>query len=116
MNKKIEEVAKEWNVLSKKLRRYCERYLRDLLKKNNNQIDWEDIELPEYVSVAYDGGNHPEYASNVFSTVYGVKLDEDENITLHLEDCDEYQLQNVSVNELYTLCDFLDQYKQKIGI
>lgn len=115
MKEELKKVAVKWNKLSNQLKKGCMDYLSELLDSNDNNIDWEEIELPEYVSVAYDGGNHPEYDSNVFSTVYGIKAEGD-NMYLHTEDCDEYDISYVSVSELYTLCDFLDQYKQEIGI
>lgn len=41
----------------------------------------------EFVTITYDGGTHPDYASNVFSTVDGVRLtDGDKDYEVETED------------------------------
>lgn len=119
MTKKLEKLASRWSELSLKVWKGCEEYLTKVLKKNGNEIDWQDIAptLPEYISVGYDGGNHPEYASNLFSTVYGLKLDKSSGeISLHIEDCNEYPLAYISVDELLGVCEFVDTYWKELGI
>ena len=59
-----------------------------------------------YTSVSYDGGNHPEYASNCFSEVHGAFLDEDGEVYLIIDDCDEYEIRRVwSMEELKDVYD-----------
>lgn len=115
MNNSLKELAIKYGKLSHSLRTGCLEYLAELLYDNGGSIDWEDVELPEFVSVVYDGGSHPEYASNAFSTIYGITK-KDNYIYLRTEDCDEYNVGNATADELYALCDFLDNYKQEIGI
>ena len=96
MNKKIEKfqgIAKEWFALGGELREECVKFLTKTLKANDNRIEWDD---------------HPEYASNAFSTVTAVNLKDNGDITLETEDTPEYCLENVSTAEVYDLCDFID--------
>ena len=67
------------------------------------QSEDEDYDI---VCVTYDGGNHPEYAANPYSQVYGIFLNEKDNeIYLNIEDADEYCLDRVdSVLEVYNIC------------
>lgn len=73
-------------------------YLKKLCEENGT-INFEVLDL--YVAVTYDGGNHPEYASNVFSHVIDVHLDENGNVELCTEDCDEYEVDRVCAADLY---------------
>lgn len=116
ITKQMKSLATRYYNLSLKLTNHCRNFLSELLKANNGIIDWEDVELPSYVSVCYDGGNHPEYASNVFSEVYGVMLEDDGDIYLHIEDCEEYPISSITVDELYNICDFIDKYAKEMNI
>ena len=71
-----------------------------------NFSDYEDgVEI--YVNVTYDGGNHPEYASNICSMVNGIFIDGKDKINLIIEDCDEYEEYRVLTNELHDVADML---------
>ena len=107
MNGEFYETVDQYLKIVTKLRDMCVKYLTATLELNDGNIDWEDIELPKYVSVPYDGRNHPEYASNVFSTVYGVFFDKEKNICLKTEDYDEYSIDNVDTDSLIYLVSFL---------
>ena len=109
--KKFQKIGLEWSKLSDSLRAECVAYLKRELKKHSNCINWEEYDCPPCVS--YDGGNHPEYASNCFSSVYGVSLNKHGQIILHTEDCDEYPVENISVDELYGVCDFVEGWVSK---
>lgn len=101
--KTFEKVAE----LNKQLREECCDYLRKALKENRNSIDLQsEDEDYDIVCVTYDGGNHPEYAANPYSQVYGIFLNEKDNeIYLNIEDADEYCLDRVdSVLEVYNIC------------
>lgn len=73
-------------------------YLKKLCEENGT-INFEVLDI--CVAVTYDGGNHPEYASNVFSDVIDVHLDEYGNVELCTEDCDEYEADRVCAADLY---------------
>lgn len=105
---KFQTVAEDWLKLQGQVRKECIKFLKRVLKKNDKHLEWDDSELDCSVCVNYDGGNHPEYASNCFSTVYGVDMNEKGEITLCTEDCDEYDIDSVSTSEIYDLCDFID--------
>ena len=111
---KIERLSEQYNQVSYLLRDECLKYLIAVLKMNGNSIDWRNKNLPEYIVVTY-GGNHPEYASNAFSTVYGVMLDKKGNVILDIEDCSQYD-SYISAEELLNVCHFIDCYSEEIGI
>ena len=105
--KKFQLVADEYFSVQGKLRKACYRYLKSILKKNGGRIDFDDDEDGR-ISVPYDGGNHPEYASNLYSVVYSVYFNEHGEILLNIEDDSEYYLDWVDTNHVYDLCDFID--------
>jgi len=73
-------------------------YLKKLCEENGT-INFEVLDI--CVAVTYDGGNHPEYASNAFSDVIDVHLDKNGNVELCTEDCYEYEVDRVCAAELY---------------
>ena len=62
--------------------------------------------------VTYDGGNHPEYASNAFSTVYAIRKNEHYgNIGLEIDETDFYDIDRVvDVAELSYLAENVGEY------
>lgn len=105
---KFQELANEWISLQGKVRKECIKFLKKTLKGNDNHLDWDDDDLDASISVGYNGGNHPEYASNMYSTVSGIDLDENGDITLDIEDDPRYYIDDVSTEDLYYVCDFVD--------
>lgn len=110
---KFYKTLEKWVDVSKKLREDCLEFLtRKLNETENKRIEWdydecEELGLPG-VSVPYDGGNHPEYASNVFSDVWGVFLDKDGKVNFILNDCDEYEEERLESGEVCAVAQFLD--------
>ena len=90
---------------NKKIREKCEEYLRTMLEIKGGEIAMTG-DQGEVVSVTYDGGTHPEYASNAYSIVNCVYL-KDKDIYLSTEDSDEYPLENIDTDEVYTLATFI---------
>jgi len=128
MTKHFNEIAKQWYKYSHKLECLCIVYLIRILSKNKGKIYWDSSDLREYISVTYNGGNHPEYASNAFSTVNGVYINSkgiyvssngvhinSGDIYLDTEDCSSYSIAEISLEELHNLCMFLDEHKEEIG-
>lgn len=105
--KNFQLVANEYFNVQGKLRKACLRYLKSTLKKNGGRIDFDEDEDGS-ISVPYDGGNHPEYASNLYSVVNSVYFNKRGEIVLDIEDDSEYYLDNVETDYLYDLCDFID--------
>lgn len=106
---KFEKTAKELLKILPQLREECIEFLTNKLEENNNKLSWDCCEIGEYVRVCYNGGNHPEYASNVFSSVGGVFI-EDNNIYFHIEDDDKYSIDNVNTNELLDVCSYIVEH------
>ena len=105
---KFKKTSGRYYKVQNQLRNDCVDYLIRKLEENGNHIDWDDKDLDCSVTISYNGGNHPEYASNLYSTLTGIDLDENGNITFDIEDCSEYDVDDVSTDELYYVCDFLE--------
>ena len=106
--KDFEKTGEKFFELSATLRNDCENYLASVLKENGGHIEWDNAEVEESLCVAYDGGNHPEYASNCFSLVSAIDMDEKGNITLDIEDTTQYDLDRVEIIDLYNVCEFVE--------
>ena len=61
----------------------------------------------------YDGGNHPEYASNMYSAVEGFELNEKNIIVFSIEDSDCYEVGRVLTDCLIELCDAIVEYEKE---
>lgn len=102
-----------WDKISKELallRDDCIAYLTEELNKEENKNGISCV--PDGgggVCVTYDGGRHPEYDSNPYSTVYSVFL-KDGKIMLETEDCDEYEIDRIDTIELLGVCDFIENF------
>jgi hypothetical protein len=104
---------KEFNRTSKKFyewkgkaRTAAENYLRDVLRQQENRTIEFDTEYDdECLAVIYDGGNHPEYASNVCSSVYSIYMDKYDRISLSIEDSPDYELRRVDILDLLAICE-----------
>ena len=73
-----------------------------------SETDGNSVEFDEYemLTVPYDGGSHPEYASNCFSRVNSVYLKNGE-IYLNIEDCDEYHIERISYDDAFAIAEVL---------
>jgi hypothetical protein len=103
--KKADELYDSIIPVQQDIRKKCETYIKMVLKENNGSLDCTESE--NMISVTYDGGNHPEYASTAFSMVEGISLDENDNIILQIEDCSEYPIQNINWDEVYDVAAFI---------
>jgi hypothetical protein len=99
----FQTIADEYFTISGKLRKSSLKWLRSQLKTHPN-MDFSGLSYQ--VSCAYDGGNHPEYNSNCFSLIGGV-YNNDGGIYLNIEDCDTYDIDSLSTEEIYFLCDYI---------
>lgn len=82
-------------------------YLREVAEENQGFFDLTEFNDFGSVCVTYDGGNHPEHASNAFSTVQVLKLDGDK-VVLETEDTDWYDTEDVETFELYGVAKFIN--------
>ena len=108
----VTETADKFFELSRKLLNDCKSNINELLKENKGEITWDYEELDEYglipITMAYDGENHPEYASNCFSSVWGVSLNHDEEILVDTDDGNIWLSSCTDTREVYELWNFLD--------
>ena len=105
--KKADELYDSIIPTQKEIRKKCETFIKKSLQEHNGKIDFSDCDGS--VSVTYDGGNHPEYASNAFSMVEGISLDKKGNIILQTEDCSEYGIENINWEEVYCIASFIKE-------
>lgn len=109
----MEKYQKTWEQvlpLLKQMRGECIEFLTNVLDKNPDGIDLQQFEKDggESVCVTYDGGNHPEYASNAFSQVYMVKKDGTGHIIFETEDAD-IDIDYLQATEIASVCDVIYQ-------
>lgn len=74
-----------------------------LSKADGNSVEIDDVNM---MSVPYDGGNHPEYASNCYSRLNSVYL-KDGGIFLDIEDCDEYEIERIDDDDVFAIAEVL---------
>lgn len=67
-----------------------------------------------FFTVAYDGGRHPEYDSNAFSTVYGFGRDKNGKLYLIIEDSDEYGVDRCDSNEFVSYANEIGNNEESI--
>ena len=100
---KFIKTGDDFSNIATKLKQECIDYLTQVTKENGS-IKFDLEQEDEYVCVSYDGGKHPEYASNLYSTVYGVSFNDSENsLSIETEDDDDYSVDHLSVDEVYAL-------------
>ena len=100
---KFIQTGEDFLNISAKLKKECVEYLTQVTKENGS-IEFDLNQEDEYVCVSYDGGRHPEYGSNVYSTVYSISFNDDENrLSIEIEDDDDYTVDRLSIDDLYAL-------------
>lgn len=93
----------------------------DMLKEICNRTESKEISLDKMNDFlldgglanpvfCYDGGNHPEYASNMYSAVEGFELKGDK-LVFTIEDSDSYDITRVLTDCLIELCDAIAEYE-----
>ena len=87
-------------------RKKCEGFLSTMLLCDGSRIDLRGPDGYPQMSVNYDGGNHPEYNSNVFSDVRSV-FNKNGKFYVEIEDDEEYPIDNLSTAELVELCELI---------
>lgn len=88
----------------KEYREVALEYLKDLLGKYQRILfNFNGDNPEEIVCVGYDGGGHPEYASNVFSEVSSVGLNVGGEISFEIDEDDDYTIDRIETNELYSV-------------
>lgn len=84
--------------------------MEDTIKEILEGINLKRVDLSDYdgidLTVCWDGGHHPDYASTMFSTVYSIYL-KDGEVLLSTEDCVGYKLKYLLVQEVADVLDAL---------
>lgn len=111
--KKFELTAKKYYELRKQMLAECKEYLTEVAKA------WGDKQFPlstinrefdcndAYCCIVYDGGNHPEYASNACSEVESVYMRENV-LTFSIEDDGRYEYDRVDGEDIITIAYAVD--------
>lgn len=94
--------AYEW---LRKARKSCIEYITRVVKERNNIIQFDTEYEDEILSVSYDGGGHPEYASNCFSDVYNVHIDNNGCLCAEIEDCQDYDFDRLNTEEVMMIAE-----------
>lgn len=113
----VRETLGQWSDISNKLGNEATEFISEALDKAEGNrialIDYDDDNRQEedhiYITVTYDGGRHPEYDSNVYSTVYEI-YKKDGVIYLYTEDCEEYALSRINNIEKYDVAEAINQF------
>jgi len=116
--KKRNEIVEKFSAIKQELRIQTISCIKAILERHDEKIDGRGDAIQDYnmccgsVCVTYDGGRHPEYASNAYSEVYGAFI-KDNRIYLDCEDSDEYDIDRIwNVDELTDVLDFLIWYDE----
>ena len=78
---------------------------RITLSDNNVYEDY--CEYNGMLYIAYDGGNHPEYAANLYSEVTDIELTNDESFVVKTID-GEMQSDCIAIADLLSIADYLE--------
>ena len=112
------EVGKHWQEESDLRKREIEA-IHDMVKTMGGTIE-VDIENDNYPVIAYDGGNHIEYASTLCACVSSVKSTEQNGIKLFsvaIDECDDYDSDRIGfsdIDQIYDyVCDKFEEYLDK---
>lgn len=104
LEKKYARKERAFILKMKEYREVALEYLKDLLGKYQRILLNFGGDNPEEIAfVSYDGGSHPEYASNVFSEVSSVGLNAGGEVSLEIEEDDDYNVDRLETNEIYNL-------------
>ena len=89
----------------RKARQSCIEYITRVVKEHNNMIRFDFDYDYENMNIMYDGGNHPEYASNCFSCLYNVHIDKDGNLCAEIEESTDYDFDRMSTTEIMMIAE-----------
>jgi hypothetical protein len=100
---RFEILAEEYFKVGEAMRKSAINWLRVKLRRFK-EMDFGMLD--KQFTCSYDGGANPECANNCFSVVEGVYLKGDD-VFINLEDCDNYEIDKLSNDEVYNLCDYV---------
>lgn len=97
----VKNVCNKFVDIQNEMQKQCVEFLKSLVDSNGGEIVGD---LLEGVYVAYDGGNHPEYATTMASNVERIYV-EDGTLYFDIEDETQYSFDRVMVNDLIWVCE-----------
>lgn len=106
---KAEQIANTFYSLDKELFALIKTEVKNL----GGFIDFTTIDDYNCFVIAYDGGNHPEYASTNNSTVESISISNDD-LKIETEDGEMYGL--CSFNDMLTIVELIKLYKEQNNI
>ena len=93
--------VKEYYSVCAEMRLNAVNFLDNFLRENGGEITNEDERgLLDCIGVSYDGGNHPEYASCIFSTILAIRRGEDGTIFFDLEEESDIMSDRIVTDDL----------------
>lgn len=117
MVNKFNQVFDEYINAKKNIREISLDMLKDICNRRvdkkislENLKEYLDYNNDCYPVISYDGGNHPEYAANMYSTVDGFRLEND-TVIFDIEDSSDYSEDRVMTDDLIDLCDVIIGYE-----
>lgn len=87
-----------------KARKESIEYITRTVHEHGGSIEMDEEEM---IAIIYDGGNHPEYASNLCSLLYSVYIDKKAGLCLHIEDDPCYGIDRVYDIDVLTIAEIL---------
>lgn len=113
---KYQETFEKRSELSIQLKNECKEYIINTLKsRESHKISFYAEEYCDYQpTVVYDGGRHPEYDSNAYSSVEEVYLDEKGELHIDIEDCSDYSTDSLSADEWYDIAEAVNNYVKNV--
>jgi hypothetical protein len=99
----IIDINAAYDALSK-ARTSCMEYITEKVKENGGEIVFDTDYDAENINIMYDGGNHPEYASNCFSFLTRAYINDD-SLTFEIEDSNDYDVDRVNTDDLMAIAE-----------
>lgn len=99
----IIDINAAYDALSK-ARTSCTEYITEKVKECGGEIVFDTDYDAENINIMYDGGNHPEYASNCFSFLTRAYINGD-SLTFEIEDSNDYDVDRVNTDDLMAIAE-----------
>ena len=98
--------ANRYHLIAEKLQKQCCDYLRSVVKEHD-KISFDD----GGVYITYDGGEHPEYNSTLFSRLHSIYVNCNDELCFEIEDCGAYTSDRVLLADLvYVTTEVYENY------
>lgn len=104
LRKAFLEADEKLNAALEQMQKVVIPFIKQEVSKQGGVICFSKSE--DWITITYDGGNHPEYYATPCSTVKSVFIKNDA-LYVELEDCDEYPIENVLTLDLADIASHL---------